>query len=441
MAIIFNTEYPNLTDSVTGKRPSVVLSAGRWNEYGQVFGENIAVTDNNSVHVGPGAYTEYICSTEDLTRGNVEYNDVDITPDSVIFYSGSSYWRRVFPNMGFTTNIFNNDALIQDLTDEWTFHSATFVLEGRFFTLSGWLKRKGDVSVVLFRLQTFTNGTLRILAQRAQEAVTNGLYVKEMHLTESTYPLPPVRNLNATGPLTVPLNYADADEGIKYSFADHPKLYDVLTSKGKMVVEWTPKFNVELFPININQGIVSCQNWLYSLLYLGAPSTGTPQIKVYDGTNSIYQAVPWQANTRYTITLRWGFLVDGSPKMQLIVTDGITIWESSVVDFDGSFNPDEALSLGWENTYWQKIHKIEFYDDPDSVRVFTLDSKQYNDELLSYYHNNGASSPELNCAEYEFLKAQGVSGNALPEMWEEFLKAQGYEGTLSDMMKQFGLIP
>ena len=64
---VFNTNFPSLMDKTTGKYPSVVFSAGRWNADGAEFGENVAVTDSDSVHVGPGAYTVMNGMTNDIS--------------------------------------------------------------------------------------------------------------------------------------------------------------------------------------------------------------------------------------------------------------------------------------------------------------------------------------------------------------------------------------
>lgn len=51
------------------------------------------------------------------------------------------------------------------------------------------------------------------------------------------------------------------------------------------------------------------------------------------------------------------------PKMQIIVKDtaGTELASSSVVDFDGSFDPGDFVSIGWENEYWQKVKFIKAY--------------------------------------------------------------------------------
>lgn len=56
------------------------------------------------------------------------------------------------------------------------------------------------------------------------------------------------------------------------------------------------------------------------------------------------------------------------------------------------------------------------------------------DGLLSFYQSLGATSGQLNDAEYEFLLSQGVSPAHINDMWFTYLRAKGYTGALDDML-------
>jgi len=94
----------------------------------------------------------------------------------------------------------------------------------------------------------------------------------------------------------------------------------------------------------------------------------------YDYTPSVttYVKIASEAGHTATVTINSIKRVN-QPKMQLIVEDksGATgPWESSVVDFDGSFltdpNADNNLSLAWENEYFQEFGSIKIYKEPQS---------------------------------------------------------------------------
>jgi len=61
----------------------------------------------------------------------------------------------------------------------------------------------------------------------------------------------------------------------------------------------------------------------------------------------------------------------------------------------------------------------------------------YNQLLLAYYKTNGATSNDLQDAEYEFLIAQGATPATIPDMWFEWLGSLSYTGALSDRIKSF----
>lgn len=60
-----------------------------------------------------------------------------------------------------------------------------------------------------------------------------------------------------------------------------------------------------------------------------------------------------------------------------------------------------------------------------------------NEGLLAYYQANGATSPQLNDAEREFLLVQGAAPAQINDMWFEMLRGLGLTGALSDMQLEF----
>ena len=68
-----------------------------------------------------------------------------------------------------------------------------------------------------------------------------------------------------------------------------------------------------------------------------------------------------------------------------------------------------------------------------------LSNGQYNDQLLLFFLDNGAVSKNLNDAAIEFLIAQGITPADANDMWFKFLSQEGYLGSLTDMMRDYGI--
>jgi len=71
---------------------------------------------------------------------------------------------------------------------------------------------------------------------------------------------------------------------------------------------------------------------------------------------------------------------------------------------------------------------------------------EYNELLHQYFLDGGATSGDLQDAEYQFLVAKGATPSSIPDMWFQLLETLGYSGTLSDMLAKFwcvdsGIIP
>jgi len=60
-----------------------------------------------------------------------------------------------------------------------------------------------------------------------------------------------------------------------------------------------------------------------------------------------------------------------------------------------------------------------------------------NQNYLTYYRSNGATSNVLDDAEMQFLTAQGYASGTEGDRWYAFLRDQGYTGSLNDMLDAF----
>ena len=69
--------------------------------------------------------------------------------------------------------------------------------------------------------------------------------------------------------------------------------------------------------------------------------------------------------------------------------------------------------------------------------IVAIVGPQINDGLLNHYQTNGATSNELQDAEYEFLISNGATPAQIQDMWFELLRAAGYTGSLNDMLLPF----
>lgn len=142
---------------------------------------------------------------------------------------------------------------------------------------------------------------------------------------------------------------------------DNISVKEISPAKGEMVVEWIPMFDYDV--TGESGSIITPVNDVNILLR----HTVNGWIILEDGPTTVYAVPQFQAGVLYTIKATWGtHPIDGPGKMQIVITDGTTTWESTVVDFVGSFNPEDFLSIGWENTYWQKIKSVKIYKEPKS---------------------------------------------------------------------------
>ena len=154
------------------------------------------------------------------------------------------------------------------------------------------------------------------------------------------------------------------------SIGDTLELDDILVkeishAEGEMQVEWTPGFAYDDLAAN-DVSILTCdETGASSLLFHNGLDA---DMESYDNTTVMSALnVEWVSGTKYTIKVIWGtHPTEGANKMQIIVTDGTTTWESAVANFDGSFDPGDYFSIAWGNIYPQTIKSIKVYKEPQS---------------------------------------------------------------------------
>lgn len=146
-------------------------------------------------------------------------------------------------------------------------------------------------------------------------------------------------------------------------YIDSFSLSEISPAQGEMVVEWIPMFDYTVPTIQRALFTVTDES-IYPLRYNLA---GKIVIDDYTTGLATNDSIEYSVGTRYTIKTIFGtHPTEGANKMQLIVTDGTTTWESNVTAFDGSFDPLDFLSFGWTNEYWQAIKSIKIYKEPQS---------------------------------------------------------------------------
>lgn len=87
-----------------------------------------------------------------------------------------------------------------------------------------------------------------------------------------------------------------------------------------------------------------------------------------------------------------------------------------------------------------QFYTTDFIGTFKPVSIISIAGMEYNDLLLQYYLDNGATTTNISDAEYEFLVAQGADSASIPDMWFQLLGTLGYTGSLSDRLKDFWCI-
>ena len=143
----------------------------------------------------------------------------------------------------------------------------------------------------------------------------------------------------------------------------------IASAQGRAVIEWVPKFDhdVDISSTQLPRNIITHNDSATALLYSATDADwggNASRFRLFDGTTlADVLAVNYQADTPYTITAIYGPHPSfaNAPKMQLSVTDGATTWDSAVVDFDGSFDPEDFLSFAWENDYFMEVKSLKWF--------------------------------------------------------------------------------
>jgi len=137
--------------------------------------------------------------------------------------------------------------------------------------------------------------------------------------------------------------------------------YTLGTGQGELQVGWTPGATYD--HTIADDCIVSIDAQSRVVHHKAEGSVGS-----YDGTT--YLMAPgalYQAGVEYTIYFIWGtHPVEGPNKMQVGITDGGTVWDSNVMDFDGSFDPLQFFSVARNNEVPQTFRFMRLLKIPAS---------------------------------------------------------------------------
>jgi len=397
-------------DRVSGTVMDTRLDTGRVNTDGTALGLNVPAIQGGKLNTF-GAVTNVLPYSYDFTKWSLQVAQ-GVSLDSL----GDNVYRINFGQVGYGPNLASVGAFPS----------------GTVSTRSVWLKSEngpGTVKIddpvgytVCSKTVTVTNewqlfsttGTLSAIKTiglwiRAASGGLTSVLCKHAQVTPAPYLLPYVPTNGAA--ITTPHGYSDSDEGYKWAFDRCPKLYtslngtDGTNAQGTLEVDWTPMFDSAVFPIDSpNVAILSQKNSQYSCLSMA--STTVKRLVSSDGTIVTQVTAPWLAGVKYNIKVRYGPHPEYAyvSKMRIIITDGTTIWEPGIVDFDGSFNPLTHLSISWLNTYWQQISSIKVKEanpwiDPTAFNFEVINSQVVagvisttTDQSLTIFWGDGTST-------------------------------------------------
>ncbi len=110
----------------------------------------------------------------------------------------------------------------------------------------------------------------------------------------------------------------------------------------------------------------------------------------------------------------------------------------------GSFTGEIELPTAPVFTFTQPIARsrpvgvlAEFDDVLNDLILIATGGPTVNEGLVSHYQANGATSSNLQQAEYEFLVAASAAPENINDMWFKLLTGAGYAGAMNDMLKEF----
>jgi len=146
-----------------------------------------------------------------------------------------------------------------------------------------------------------------------------------------------------------------------FTFTLEVQEYTLGTGQGGIVMDWIPYIPSDLLATENISILDVLGEGLSGLCYTN--SSGA--LRVYDGVTAVFASVPWVVNKGYRIKIAWGtHSTEGSGKMQIAVTDGVDVWTSDILDFDGSFDPVAYFSMAWGNLRPMIIKSIIVVDTP-----------------------------------------------------------------------------
>jgi hypothetical protein len=76
---------------------------------------------------------------------------------------------------------------------------------------------------------------------------------------------------------------------------------------------------------------------------------------------------------------------------------------------------------------------VEILVDQFNDLIMAVTGPQIDEGRLQHYQANGATSNNLNDAEYQYLVARGIAPGVLADMWNTYLTGKGYSGNVTEM--------
>ncbi|GAG16120.1 unnamed protein product, partial [marine sediment metagenome] len=203
-----------LSDQVADILPSVVFGD---RGYAPI---NTAYITDNKVNVGPGEFEVLNGKTNDISDGYWSKVNGATTPafNQFLTTAQGGDARRAINTFDGVLYTFNFYAYVNsgNLNNYAFFHFGSESGNSTPLTLTN-IREKHSVTF----LGKVGDGGIPIGFQDNNTSNWVTVYIDTINITQSSYPLPSVIN-DTDGPITIPLNYSDADEGIKYQLTPDP---------------------------------------------------------------------------------------------------------------------------------------------------------------------------------------------------------------------------
>lgn len=316
-----------------------------------------------------GGYTQLLKWSEDITNAVWgEHNGVvKVSESEIRFTQSGSYIQQDITGQGFTTDSYSDETIISDLSDDYQVYTVTKDQEGMQYVFSLEIKA-GTTNKCWLQMYNRSSGDLNCLIKDNGEYDNDTIFVRKAQVTKTAVRMPYIKTEGSA--VVVSSTYSDDNAGEPYGprlpFADMPQAVIALqgdpsgTAQGE--IEWNGRFLFDRVSGDfVARHIVHAgSDWFIRHNLNGG-------IHVDDGPTLVGVDIPLARDIDYKIKCMYGtHPTEGPGKMQLIVTDGTTTWESSVVDFDGSFDPVDYFMLGLRNEYPMEHGKITILKEPKS---------------------------------------------------------------------------